>query len=113
MKHSKDFDNRWSPRQEIQLDISLRDNQQEILHTTSKNISIGGLLVAASSPPLAIDTPLHVAFTLRNADGEQQHSLPARIVRQHDNGTALAFSDYDIQTLNALRVLLYDGADTH
>lgn len=108
-----DFDNRWSERQGVRLDITLLDNGQEILQTTSKNISIGGIFIATASQPLAIDKQLHVAFTLRNANGDQQHSLPARIVHQHNGGTALAFSDYNMQTLNALRMLLYDGAVTH
>ena len=106
------FNNRWSERQGVRLDITLLDNGQEVLQTTSKNISIGGIFIATAAQTLDIDKKLHVAFTLRNANGDQRHSLPARVVHQHNGGTALAFSDYNIQTLNALRVLLYDGAAT-
>ena len=112
MNNSVGFDNRWSERQCVCLDVTLLDDGQEVLQTTSKDISIGGIFIATASQPFDIDKQLHVAFTLRNANGDQHHSLPARVVRQHNGGTGLAFRDYNIQNLNALRVLLYDGAVT-
>ncbi len=105
-----DSDNRWSERQDIHLHITLLDDGQEILQANSKNISIGGIFI--DTPPqtaLAIDKALDVSFSLRSANGTRQHRLPARVVRNHDSGTALAFSDYNTDTLNALRILLYDG----
>ncbi len=104
-----DSDNRWSERQDIQLHITLLDDGQEVLQANSKNISIGGIFIDTASPVLDIDKRLDVSFSLRSTNGTQQHRLPARVVRNHDNGTALAFSDYNTDTLNALRVLLYDG----
>ncbi len=102
-------ENRWSERQDIHLHITLLDDGQEILQASSKNISIGGIFIDTTSQALDIDKKLDVSFSLRSANGTRQHRLPARVVRSHDSGTALAFSDYDTDTLNALRVLLYDG----
>jgi len=109
MDNSVDFDNRWSERQDIHLRITLLDDGREILQASSKNISIGGIFIDTTSQQLDIDKKLEVSFSLRSANGTQQHRLPARVVRNHDGGAALAFSDYDFNTLNALRVLLYDG----
>ena len=108
MDNSVDFDNRWSERQDIHLRITLLDDGQEILQASSKNISIGGIFIDTTSQ-LDIDKKLEVSFSLRSTNGTQQHHLPARVVRNHDGGAALAFRDYNTDTLNALRVLLYDG----
>lgn len=111
-------DKRWTERQNVRLGVTLIDNGEEILHAISKDISIGGIFIDTSSiePPLNrldTDKKFSVTFTLRSATGEQHHALPARIIRSHSGGTALAFSDYDINALNALRILLYDGSGTH
>lgn len=108
MDNSVDFDNRWSERQDIRLHITLIDGGREILQANSKNISIGGIFIDTTSQ-LDIDKKLEVSFSLRSANRTRQHRLPARVVRNHDGGAALAFRDYDANTLNALRVLLYDG----
>ncbi len=108
MDNSVDFDNRWSERQDIRLRITLIDGGREILQANSKNISIGGIFIDTTSQ-LDIDKKLEVSFSLRSANRTRQHRLPARVVRNHDGGAALAFRDYDTNTLNALRVLLYDG----
>lgn len=109
MNHATAFDNRWSERQDIRLHISLLDHGREILQANSKNISIGGIFIEPVSRQLDIGQKLEVSFSLHGASGSQQHCLPARVVRNHHGGAALAFSDYDFDTLNALRVLLYDG----
>lgn len=104
-----DSDNRWSERQDIHLPITLLDDGQEILQANSKNISIGGIFINTAPQALDIDKKLDVSFSLRSANGTRQHRLPARVVRHHDSGIALTFSDYNTDTLNALRILLYDG----
>ncbi len=109
MNPSVDFDNRWSERQDICLRITLLDHSGEILQTSSKNISIGGIFIEPVPRQLDIGQKLEVAFSLHSASGSQRHRLPTRVVRNHHGGAALAFSDYDRNTLNALRILLYDG----
>ena len=109
MDNSVDFDNRWSERQDMCLRITLLDHGREILQTNSKNISIGGIFIEPVPQALNIGQTLGVSFSLHSATSVQRHHLPARVVRNHGNGAALAFSDYDFNTLNALRILLYDG----
>ena len=104
-----DFDNRWSERQDIRLHVTLLDHDQEILQANSKNISIGGIFIEPVPQGLDIGQKPEIAFSLHSATSVQRHRLPARVVRNHGNGAALAFSDYDFNTLNALRILLYDG----
>lgn len=113
MNHFEKNDQRWSQRQGISLDIVLQKDDQPLLKTTSRDISFGGILIDADTTGLDIDHTLNVEFSLRNAHGVERHSLPARVVRHHAHGTALAFSDYDIPALDALRILLYDGNSSH
>ncbi|HHH48201.1 MAG TPA: PilZ domain-containing protein [Gammaproteobacteria bacterium] len=108
MDNSADFDNRWSERQDIHLRATLLDHDQEILQANSKNTSIGGIFIGPVPQGLDIGQKLQIAFSLHSATSVQRHRLPARVVRNHDNGAALAFSDYDFNALNTLRILPYD-----
>lgn len=102
-------ENRWSERQHVRLHITLFDDGREILRTSSRDLSIGGIFIDTGARSLDIDKKLEIAFSLRGSAGTQTHCLSARVVRNHHDGAALAFSDYDAQGLTALRVLLYDG----
>ena len=106
-------ENRWSERQHVRLRITLIDDGREILQASCRDLSIGGIFIDTGARPLDIDKRLEIAFSLRSAAGTQQHRLAARVVRNHGDGTALAFSDYDGRGLNALRVLLYDGTSSN
>jgi len=107
------FENRWSERQHVRLRITLFDEGREVLQANCRDLSFGGIFIDTDARPLDIDKKLEIAFSLRSAAGSQQYRLPARVVRNHRGGAALAFSDYDIKTLNALRALLYDGTSSN
>jgi len=108
MDNSVDFDNRWSERRDVHLPITLLGRDREILQASSKNISIGGIFIEAAPCQLDIGQKLEVAFSLRGTGGQHRHCLPVRVVRNHHDGAALAFRDYNFNALNALRALLYD-----
>jgi len=107
MVSKRQIDNRWSPRQQVTLDITLHASGQFPFSGVVRNVSLGGLFVEADTTRLPGDAEVYVAFALRTNTGTQYHRMPARNIRQNGNGAALLFTALDTRVIHDLRRLLY------
>ncbi|NOX75962.1 MAG: PilZ domain-containing protein [Gammaproteobacteria bacterium] len=110
MKDTSDTDRRWNIRQALQLEVSVSRTDHETLRFTSRNISMGGMFLGNTPEKIDEGSNLTVAFSLQTRQGASHHHLPARVARKSNQGTAVVFSDYDMETVHILREVLYNGA---
>jgi hypothetical protein len=109
MKNIGHPERRWNVRKKVALEISLFRDEEKLLHTQTDNVSMGGAFIRKVPQPFRIDQTLTIVFTLQTQQGLSHHRLPARITRSTEQGTALAFSDYELQTVHLMRETLYDN----
>lgn len=100
-------ENRWSPRQQVNLDITLHVSGQFPFSGVIRNVSLGGLFVETDSTRLHGDMEVYVAFMIRTKTGGHRHRVSARSGRQNGNGVALVFTILDSEVNHDLRQLLY------
>lgn len=105
-------ENRWSPRQQVNLDITLHVSGQFPFSGVICNVSLGGLFVETDSTRLHGDTEVYVAFMLRTEAGIHRHRVSARSGRQNGNGVALVFTTLDSEANHDLRQLLYPAVSS-
>ena len=111
MIDTTDMDQRWNTRQPLRLDITVFDSiygEEEILHTRTENISLGGMFILTAPRQLAVNHNLSIGFPIHNKQGLSQQRLSARVVRSTEQGAGLAFSDNKPDTIHLLRDMLYD-----
>jgi PilZ domain len=117
LRNSTHEDQRWNTRQPLKLDVSLYHSlsgKQQFMSTQTDNISMGGMFIHSSiKNKLKINDSLSVSFTLQTKQGVSHHRLPVRVVRTTKMGAALAFNDYNIDTIHMLREILYDENQIH
>ena len=99
--------NRWCPRQPVQMDVTLHVSGQFPFHGKILNISLGGLFVETDTTRLVGDTEVYIAFALRTPSGIHHYRVPARRLREHGSGVALQFTAPDVKIIHALRQLIY------
>lgn len=99
--------NRWCPRQPVQLDVTLHVSGQFPFCGKILNVSLGGLFVETDTTRLVGDAEVYVAFTFRTNTGTQHHRMPARSIRRNGNGVALLFTALDASDIQGLRQLVY------
>jgi hypothetical protein len=107
MSTHKQKNNRWCPRQSVQLDVTLHACGQYPFNGKILNVSLGGLFVETDTMRLSGYTDVFIAFTLHTNSGTVIHRAPARRLRQHDNGVALQFTAPDPRVIHDLRQLIY------
>ncbi|HJX18363.1 MAG TPA: PilZ domain-containing protein [Acidiferrobacterales bacterium] len=100
-------DNRWSPRRQVDLDITLHVSGQFPFSGVVRNMSLGGLFVETDATRLVGDVEVYLGFTIRTNTGTHRHRVPARSSRQNGNGVALLFTALDTGASHDLRQLLY------
>ncbi len=100
-------DNRWSPRQQVNLDITLHVPGQFPFTGVIRNVSLGGLFVETDTTRLVGDSDVYIAFTLLTKTGIHKHRVPVRSHRLDGNGAALVFPVPDAEVRHALHQLLY------
>lgn len=107
MINNRQIDNRWSPRQQVTLDITLHVPGQFPFSGVVRNASLGGLFVETDSTRLHGDIEVYIAFTIHTNTGTNHYRVPARHSRQNGNGVALVFAGPDSGVSDGLRPLLY------
>jgi PilZ domain len=95
------------PRQPLAFDVKLLVSGQFPFRGKTRDVSLGGLFVETSAWCLPIPTEVHLALALPVAGATRHYRVPARMVRQTENGAGLTFTDVGIDTLHALRKAIY------
>ena len=98
---------RWSPRQPLNLDVTLHVSGQLPFSGRIRNISRGGLFVETDPARVADDAEVYIAFTLGTNSGIRHHRLPARCIRSNGSGVVLLFAVLEPEVIHGLRQLLY------
>lgn len=104
-------DNRWSPRQHVNLDITLHVPGQFPFSGVIRNVSLGGLFVETDTTRLDGDSEVYLSFTILYKSGIHKHRVPARSNRLNGNGVAFEFSTHDAEVSHSLRQLLYPAPE--
>lgn len=110
------MDQRWNTRQPLRLEIKVFDSiygEEEILHTHTENVSLGGMFILTAPRQLAVNHNLSIGFSTHNKQGYSQQRLSARVVRSTERGAGVAFSDNKPDTLQLLRDMLYDSTSPY
>lgn len=110
MEPNKQVDHRWSTRQQMTLPVKLFDEGEPVAHGRTHDIGIGGMYVELSGikhEALCADKKLAVAFTVANKGNVTHHRLPATVIWSAEKGAGLMFTDFNVETVHALREILY------
>ncbi len=103
------MEHRWSLRKPVMGNVVVESPRLGKVRATLLDISLGGLLVDTDSVTLPLNAPVSVAFTLIPNDHRGDYRLQAMTVRQFQGAAGLMFQDLDIETIRALRKLLYSS----
>lgn len=107
MTKTAQADNRWSPRQQVTLDITLHVPGQFPFSGVARNVSLGGLFVETDTTRLVDGIEVYLGVTIHTKTGTNHYRVPARSNRQNRNGVALVFTMSDSEISHGLRQLLY------
>ncbi len=108
MQPKKHKDRRWSPRRVLASDVELRADTPSSMRGVARNVSIGGMFVETHEPWRILRGPLYVTFAV-NVDGHvSNRCVRAKAIWTSGDGAGLMFSDYDQDTIPALRALMDD-----
>ncbi|BAU48848.1 hypothetical protein SVA_2298 [Sulfurifustis variabilis] len=110
MDQRKHADHRWSTRQPITFPVKLFRGGEPIGQGRAHNVGIGGMFVELGSHRIPADAPLSVAFTVDVNGMTTHHRLPATVIWEGDRGAGLMFTDFNVDTVHALREILYPAS---
>lgn len=106
--NSKSIKSRWSPRKNINLNLSLYQSGEKIADASTSNLSYEGVFIkTALSPPLY--TFLTVEFSLEGDDNNQPLKVPCLVRHRSNSGIGLMFVNFQLEMFNRLRHGLYDN----
>lgn len=104
------MEHRWSVRKPQQCRVAVDTPRHGLVAARLLDIGIGGMLVETDDTNLPLNTPVNVAFSLMWETDREDFRLPAMVVRRAANGAGMMFLDIDVDTLRALRRVLYESA---
>lgn len=106
--NSKSVKSRWSPRKNINLNLSLYQSGKKIADASTSNLSYEGVFIKTTlSPPLY--TFLTVEFSLEGDEKNQALKVPCLVRHCSDAGIGLMFVNFQLDMFNRLRHGLYDN----
>ena len=107
MKQSDPGNRRAMARHPLALDVILMISGQTPFPGKIRDMSLEGVFIETDASRLADHTDFYLALRLPVAGTTSQHRLPARRVRQTENGAGLVFTNAGISTIHALRKAIY------
>ncbi len=106
--NSKSMKSRWSPRKNINLNLSLYQSGEKITDASTSNLSYEGVFIKTTlSPPLY--TFLTVEFSLESDENNQTLKVPCLVRHRSNSGIGLMFVNFQLDMFNRLRHGLYDN----
>ncbi len=105
---SKSMKSRWSPRKNINLNLSLYQSGEKIADASTSNLSYEGVFIKTTlSPPLY--SFLTVEFSLEGDESNQTLKVPCLVRHRSNSGIGLMFVNFQLDMFNRLRHGLYDN----
>jgi hypothetical protein len=106
--NSKSMKSRWSPRKNINLNLSLYQSGEKITDASTSNLSYEGVFIKTTlSPPLY--SFLTVEFSLEGDENNQTLKVPCLVRHRSNSGIGLMFVNFQLDMFNRLRHGLYDN----
>jgi hypothetical protein len=110
--NSKSMKSRWSPRKNINLNLSLYQSGEKITDASTSNLSYEGVFIKTTlSPPLY--SFLTVEFSLEGDENNQTLKVPCLVRHRSNLGIGLMFVNFQLDMFNRLRHGLYDNNLKH
>ena len=94
---------RTCSRAPVELPVEILHGQNESLLGQLTDISFGGAYVETDARTLRPNDLVTLCFELEYSDATRPCALSGTVARAADNGVAIAFDEYDSETVNALR----------
>lgn len=107
MKQSDPGNRRALARHPLALDVILMISGQTPFPGKIHDMSLEGVFVETDTSRLADNTDFHLTLRLPFAGTTRQHRLPARRIRQTENGAGLVLTHAGISAIHALRKAIY------
>jgi len=92
-------------RTPVNFDVTLITGQSLPFHGTLTNISFNGGYITTHNKALPPKTPLTIVLQKEEGDVQRIYRMTASVVRQDRNGAAIAFDDFDADTVRSLRTI--------
>lgn len=105
--NSKRLKARWSPRKNINLNLSLYQNGRKIADASTSNLSFEGVFIKTTLS-LPLYSSLTVEFSLSDDDSGQTLQVPCLVRHRNSSGIGLMFIDFQLDKFNYLRHRLHD-----
>ena len=102
------MEHRWSVRKPQQCRVVVDTPRHGPVAAKLLDIGIGGMFIEAEDIGLPLNTSVNVAFSLMREADREDFRLPAMVIRHAPNGAGVMFLDVDVDTLRALRRVLYE-----
>lgn len=96
---------RSGTRRAVDLDVTLVARHGNPFHGTLKNISFNGGYIETPNRALLPNTPLTIVIQKDEGDVQRIYRMNATVVRQDREGAAIAFDDFDGDTVRSLRTI--------
>ncbi len=109
MAMTKSVEQRWNERRSIQFEVAFTPNGQSPQPATCRDLGLGGMFVEADPQSFSINEQLDIGFTLAGTRRKSDHHLRARVVRVCAQGAGLMFSGFKLESVWALRDIIYDA----
>ena len=104
MHHGTGNDRNCS-RTPVNFDVTLIADQSIPFHGTLTNISFNGGYITTHNKALPPKTPLTIVLQKEEGEVQRIYRMTASVVRQDRNGAAIAFDDFDADTVRSLRTI--------
>lgn len=98
-KTPKQPDYRWSARQDMDVSVFLYAGGMNLGYGRTRNIGIGGMYVETTVEA----QPTGVSFVVN----DKHYKLPVTEIWRDANGIGLMINDFNVETVHALRDILY------
>ena len=108
--NSKSMKSRWSPRKNVNLDLSLYQAGEKIADASTSNLSYEGVFIKTTlSPPLYTFLTVEFSLDRENNNDNQSLQVPCLVRHRSDSGIGLMFVNFKLDMFNRLRHRLYDN----
>jgi len=97
------INSRTCSRAPLELPVEILHGQNESLLGQLTDISFGGAYVETDAHTLRANDIITLCFELEDEQATRPCALSGTVARAGGNGVAIAFDDYDRETVNALR----------
>lgn len=98
---------RWSPRKNININLSLYQNGKKIADASTSNLSFEGVFIKTTIS-LPLYSSLTVEFSLSDDELEQTLQVPCLVRHRNNGGIGLMFINFQLDKFNYLRHRLHD-----